>query len=100
MKFYWVNCFNRVEFDGPFDTAEAAKASAVETFNEIQNGMALSIVIVEYVGSRVTEPIYFESSEERGITIDELLQGKIIFDGHIEEGKFVGGDSPRFSNDH
>lgn len=47
-EFYWINTFNMVEFDGPFSSAEDAKAAAVKAMTAAQ-GMALSITIVKSV---------------------------------------------------
>lgn len=94
MAFYWLNCFNMVEFDGPFKTADAARKNAVKTFKAIQNGIALHVAVVEHDSSK--QPKYLESASERGSRISDLTTGKIVYEGHIEGGKWGDGPSPRF----
>lgn len=48
-KFYWWNRVNGIEYNGPFDTAQAARDNAIKVFTEIQKGMALCIEIVQVV---------------------------------------------------
>lgn len=45
MNYHWINLFNMIECDGPFDSIEAAKANAISVFKEVQNGNALHIGI-------------------------------------------------------
>lgn len=65
MKYHWINLFNMNEGEDGFESVEAAKAHAIEWFNECQNGMALHIGI---------------GSEEAPIC-----------EGSIKDGKWVDG---------
>ena len=49
-EFYWINRFNLVEFGGPFDTIDGAKADAANTYMAIGT-IALDVVIVQAVES-------------------------------------------------
>jgi len=95
MNFYWINNMNMIEFDGPFPTEAAAKSAAETTFKAIQNGMALSLVIVE--SPKKNKPIYFESWENRSMRVNKLLKEKQVAEGHIRDGHWHDGDHPKIA---
>jgi len=80
MNFYWINNVNLIEFDGPFPTEAAAKSAAETTFKAIQDGMALSLTIIE--------------SPNHLTQIDRLLKEKQVAGGHIRNGHWYDGDHP------
>lgn len=48
MQYDWVNKFNGIERDGPFDSIDKAKRHAVHIYNQIANGFSFDIAIVQH----------------------------------------------------
>jgi hypothetical protein len=69
MSFSWVNRFNEVEKNGPFETQQAAKDDAVDVFRD-QGGFAADVAIL----------------------CD--CCGGVVSDGHIKGGQWIEGVFP------
>lgn len=87
-KYYWLNTFNMIECGGPFDTVEAAKADAEKVYIEIQDGLALSVDILE----SDLDKFDFTSPGD----VQRLLKtGPLVAEGHIDGGHWAAGYHPR-----
>jgi hypothetical protein len=86
-NYYWINDFNGLEQGGPFKTIKEAKADAEATFIMVQDGMALSIDIVE--NSRHDIP----NDNHKASFLSKT--GKRMAEGHIEGGQWAPGVHPR-----
>lgn len=60
MQYDWFNRYNSLERDGPFATISQAKRHAVSVFNQIQDGFAFDIAIVEHDTTKVVDHGYIQ----------------------------------------